>query len=99
MIESYVDDIFGGANEKQHAECLKQQLIETGVLTTATPNLEKCHGPTQKLAILGMTFDAVLKKVSLPERKQRKYLSKINEILSHGHASSKTLEKVVGYLV
>ena len=85
MIESYVDDIFGGANEKHHAECLKQQLIETGVLTTATPNLEKCHGPTQKLPILGMTFGAVLKKVSLPESKQLKYLTKMNEILSYGY--------------
>ena len=98
MIESYVDDNFGGAKEKHHAECLKQ-LIETGVLSTAIPNFEKCHGPTQKLAILGMTFVAVLKKVSLPEPKQQKYLYKIHEILSHGHASSKTLEKVVGYLV
>ena len=71
-----MDDVFGRAHEKHHAECLKNQLIETGLLTTAIPNLKKCHGPTQKLAILGMTFDAVLKKVSVPESKQLKYLTK-----------------------
>ena len=92
-------DIFGGAHEKAHAEYLKNQLIATGLLTTAIPNLKKCHGPTQKLVILGMTFDAIEKKVTLPESKQLKYLSKLHEILSHEYVSSKTLEKIVGYLV
>ena len=76
MIESYVDDVVGSAHEKHHAECLKNQLFETGLLMTAISNLKQCHGPTQKLAILGMTFDAVLKKVSVPESKQLKHLTK-----------------------
>ena len=99
MIESYVDDIFGGAHDKTHAECLKNQLIGTGLMTTAIPNLKKCHGPSQKLAILGMTFDAVEKKVSLPKSKQLKYLTKLHDVSSHDYVSSKTLEQLVGYLV
>ena len=94
-----MDDIFGGAHEKNHAECLKDQLISTGLMTSAIPNLQKCHGPSQKLTILGMMFDAINKKVTLPETKQQKYLTKLHDALSHDYVSSKTLEKIVGYLV
>ena len=80
-----MDDIFGGADEKIDAECLKKQLIPTGLMTTSIPNLLKCNGTKQNLAILGMTFDAVQNKVSLPESKQLKYLTKLHEILSHEH--------------
>ena len=99
VLESYVDDIFGGANSKIQTADLKNQIIKTGTLTTAVPNLAKCHGPSQKLAILGMMFDAVDRRVSLPPKKQQKYLLRLNEVLSTGYVSSKDLEKIVGYLV
>ena len=71
----------------------------TGNITTAIPNLDKCHGPAQVLAILGMMFDAIKRYISLPPKKQKKYLRKLTETLSAGWASSKDLEKIVGYLV
>ena len=94
-----MDDIFGGTHEKSHAEILKNQLIGTGLMTTAIPNLKKCHGPSQKLTILGMMFDAINKKVTLPEAKQLKYLTRLHDVLNHDYVSSKSLEKLVGYLV
>ena len=94
-----MDDIFGGAHEKNHAECLKDQLISTGLMTSAIPNLQKCHGSSQKLTILGMMFDAINKKVTLPETRKLKYV-KLHDALSHDSVSSKTLEKLLGtYLV
>ena len=84
QLESYVDDIFGGANEKHQAAELKNQIITTGVTTTAIPNLDKCHGPAQKLPILGMMFDAVEKRVTLPPKKQQKYLNKLSGALTAG---------------
>ena len=59
VIESYVDDIFGGAYDKINTAELKDRVIRTGVATTAVPNLGKCHGPSQLLVILGMLFDAI----------------------------------------
>ena len=99
MIESYVDDIFGGAYDKINTAELKDRVIRTGVATTAVPNLDKCHGPSQLLVILGMLFDAIKRNISLPPKKQSKYLQKLNKIINAGWASSKDLEKIVGYLV
>ena len=62
-------------------------------------NLEKCHGPTQNLSILGMTFDAITKRITLPSTKQEKYLTKLHEVLTKGYTNSKELEQIVGYLV
>ena len=78
---------------------LKNQIIATGIATTAIPNLTKCHGPAQKLSILGMMFVAVQKKISLPAKKQQKYVRKLSGILTSTWASSNDLEKIVGYLV
>ena len=61
--------------------------------------MDKCHGPSQNLSILGMTFDANSKRITLPRKKQQKYLSTLREVLTKGHTSSKQLEKIVGYLV
>ena len=59
VVENYVDDIFGGAHQKEQTRKLKNEIIAAGLATTAVANLEKCHGPSQKLTILGMTFDAI----------------------------------------
>ena len=99
VIRSYVDDIFGGAHEKEQARKLKNEIIATGLATTAIANLDKCHGPAQNLSILGMTFDAITKRITLPSKKQQKYLSKLRDVLTRGHTTSKELEKIVGYLV
>ena len=94
-----MDDVFGGAHEKNHAQCLKDQLIGTELMTFAIPNLKKCQGPSQKSTLLGMMSDTINKKVTLPETRQLKLSTKLHDALSHDYISSKTLEKIVGYLV
>ena len=61
VIESYVDDIFGGAETKKQASQLKAEIIRTGIVTSARANFEKCRGPTEFLKILGMMYDAMIK--------------------------------------
>ena len=99
MIKSYVDDIFGGALTKSQAAQLKNEIIRTGIVTSARANFTKCHGPAQRLKILGMMYDAVAKKCSLPSKKISKYINRINEILLKKQTSSKELERLVGNLV
>ena len=98
-MESYVDDIFGGAATKERTNELKNQIIATGLVTTSVPNLTKCHGPSRRLTILGTMFDAHQKMVSLPPKKQVKYRDTLKLILNRGKATSKELERLVGYLV
>ena len=99
VIKSYVDDIFGGSSTKEQTRTLKNEIIATGLLTTAIPNLEKCHGPAQELTILGTYFNALKRTVTLPPKKQQKYCQTIINLLKKGHATSKELERLVGYLV
>ena len=72
--------------------------MHTGIVTSARANFEKCHGPTQRLKILGMMYEAVNKKCSLPTKEVEKYLTRIHEMLST-NTSSKELERLVGNLV
>ena len=99
MLESYVDDVFGGADSQVHGAYLKAQLVKVGKLTTAVMNPLKCKGPSQVLDILGFCFDAVLRRVNLPKKKQIKYRRAIRAALSATVINSKTLEKIIGYLV
>ena len=99
MIESYVDDIFGGAITKWQALQLKNEVIRTGIVTSARANFTKCKGPAQCLKILGMMYDAIAKKCSLPPKKVSKYMDRIDEMLSKELTSSKQLERLVGNLV
>ena len=99
VVESYVDDIFGGAATKRETLELKSQIIATGLVTTAVANLSKCHGPTRRLTILGTMYDAVMRKVTLPPKKQEKYQLALKQILKRKKTTSKELEKMVGYLV
>lgn len=78
---------------------LMREVISTGRVTTAIVNLEKCHGPSQNLAILGIMYDAVGKRCNLPVKKQHKYILALLRILIKGSSPSKDLEKIVGYLV
>ena len=97
--ESYVDDIFGGASTYNQTLQLKTEIIRTGLITTAKANLKKCHGPSQRLKILGMIYDAKAKHCSLPQTKVDKYISRIETILKQKLCISKDLEKLVGNLV
>ena len=98
-LESYVDDIFGGAATFKQTMRLKNEIIRTGWATTAKANLKKCHGPSQQLKILGMVYDAVRKRCSLPPSKVEKYILRIDKILRDGTCTSREAEKLVGNLV
>ena len=98
VLESYVDDVFGGADSKSHAADLIAQLIAVGKVTTAVMNLLKCKGPARVMEILGQLFDAGTRKVTLPPGKRTKYLGKVREVLAATRVTSKTLEKLLGYL-
>ena len=97
-MESYVDDIFGGAISRELAVNLKCQLIGVGMLTTAVMNIQKCLGPSQSLAILGHLYDSLSQNVSLPTVKQQKYLKKLRAVLSQLLVESRELESLLGYL-
>ena len=98
-LESYVDDVFGGATPKASAENLKSQLIEVGSLTTANMNLLKCKGPAQVLTIIGHRYNALTRRVKLPVEKQQKYLVKLRSALANFSISSRDLQSLVGSLV
>ena len=93
-----MDDIFGGASTYDQTLQLKNEIIATGKATTARANRSKCHGPSQKLKILGMMYDAVAKRCSLPQPTIEKYIRKITSILE-ASSTSKDFEKLVGSLV
>ena len=98
-LESYVDDIFGGASTYDQTLQLKNEIIATGQATTAKANRSKCHGPSQKLKILGMMYDATAKRCTLPQPTIERYISRITSILEASSTTSKDLEKLVGNLV
>ena len=72
---------FGGAASYNQALQLKTEIIRTGYVTTARANLDKCHGPSQRLQILGIIYDASTKTCSLPQKEVNKYIGRINTIL------------------
>ena len=93
-----MDDIFGGADTLQNAQFLKTQLIYTGKITSTVMNPKKCKGPSQILSILGFQYDAILRRVNLPQNKRTKYLDKLLLLLSSPHCSWNDLEQLLGYL-
>ena len=93
-----MDDVFGGTNSKTNSACLIKKLILVGKLTTAVMNLLKCQGPAQVLDILGLRYDAILRRVTIPEGKRSKYLCKLREAFSSLFVTFKDIEKPVGYL-
>ena len=97
-MESYVHDIFGGAKSKALAAKLLSELIAVGRLTTAIMNPLKSKGPTQILAVLGLRYNALTRRVNLPPTKQEKYLKMLRETRSALLVKSKNLEKLLGYL-
>ena len=69
ILESYVDDFFGGPKrsktgaktDKQTAEMLFENLITAGELSGSKMNIDKCYSPTQEMEILGFVYDAITK--------------------------------------
>ena len=61
-------------------------------------NPPKCKGPSQILPILGLEFNAILRKVSLPADKRSKYLRELRTTLRSLFVISNRLEKLISYL-
>ena len=105
-MEAYVDDFFGGPQrseaggraDKRKAELLFVQLITVGELTGAKMNRKKCFPPARKMEILGFLYDSIAKSCRLSQKKQEKYINRINVVLNSPAISEKNLEKLVGNL-
>ena len=54
--------------------------------------------PAQKMEILGFLYDAIAKSCKLSEKKRKKYIARINDVLDSKYIKIKRLEKLVGNL-
>ena len=102
----YMDDFFGGpirtgslVKDFRHAQKMFEDLIETGKITNTLMNVKKCFKPARSMDILGMIFDSKKKACFLSETKAKKYKLRLVAIRKTGAATSKELQKLVGYLV
>ena len=102
----YMDDFFGGpirtesrVTDFHNAKNLFHDLIHVGAVTNTHMNLEKCEGPARSMDIIGMNFDSEKKACFLAKSKVSKYSSKLSNLKKRAVASSKELQKIVGYLV
>ena len=101
-----MDDFFGGPirtgsleEDFNRAHTLFTVLIIIGAVTSTFMNLEKCEEPARSKDILGMIFNSKEKACFLAATKIDKYSAKLLEVRKRGVASSKDLQKIVGYLV
>ena len=62
-------------------------------------NLKKCEGPARSMDIIGLNFNSVKKSCFLAKSKASKYRARLLNLRKSGWASSKELQRVVGYLV
>ena len=69
------------------------------IVTSTFMNLKKCEEPARSKDILGMIFNSKEKACFLAATKIDKYSAKLSEVRKRGLASSKDLQKIVGYLV
>ena len=90
--------MFGGATSKALASHLKLQLIAVGKLMTAVMNPLKYKGPSRSLPILGHQYNALSQSVNLPSGKQKKYLKKLQSVLSALLVTSGDIESLFDYL-
>ena len=101
-----MDDFFGGPirtgslkEDLKRAQTLFTVLIIIGAVTSTFMNLKKCEEPARSKDILGMNFNSEEKACFLSATKIVKYSAKLAQLRRHGVASSKVLQKIVGYLV
>ena len=102
----YMDDFFGGpirtesrTKDFENSQILFRNLIKIGAVTNTHMNIEKCEKPARSMDIIGMNFNSKKKACFLTESKVTKYMSRLSKLRRLGWASSKELQKIVGYLV
>lgn len=101
-----MDDFFGGPKrskngilvDKRNSEVLFDELLAVGDSTGAKMNRKKCLSPARVMEILGFIYDSILRACRLSPTKQRKYILRIDLILSRSVVTFKKLEKLVGNL-
>ena len=57
IIESYIDDVFGGALSKVNAADLNAHLIEVGMVTTAVNNPLKIRGVAKVMVFVDLQYE------------------------------------------
>ena len=102
----YMDDFFGGpirtgslSVDLERAHTLFTVLIVIGAVTNTFMNLKKCEESARSKDILGKNCNSEKKACFLSAKKIAKYATKLSQVREQGKASSKVLQKIVGYLV
>ena len=102
-LDSYVDDIFGGLRHDPSYEqaCkFRRYICETGKSLTLSFNMElhKTPLPAKRQVILGCLYDSVSQKVRTAEKKRKKYIKRITDLLKTSTTTVTTLQKLHGNL-
>ena len=103
VLGSHVDDIFGGfplCNSYERACHFRAYLCRIGELLTIKFNRKptKTPLPSKRQVILGCLWDSVDRRVRTSEKKKRKYLARITNLLAKDNASVKEILQIHGNL-
>ena len=103
VLGSHVDDIFGGfllCNSYEKACHFRAYLCRIGELLTIKFNRKptKTPLPSKRQIILGCLWNSVDRRVRTSEKKKRKYLARIMNLLSRDNASVKEILQIHGNL-
>ena len=98
VLDSYVDDAFGGARTLLLAAKLIAFITTMGARLGAVVNVSKTEGPATSMVIIGFHYDSRAKVCNLDPTKVSKYSARLQAILDRGWVTSKELERVVGNL-
>ena len=102
-LSSFVDDIYGGilnCNSYELALSLRDDICKTGARLTYIFNMKpnKTPLPSQRQVILGCLYDSTCKRMRSSERKIKKYVARIDELLLAKRAQVSTLMSIHGNL-
>ena len=98
MLDSYVDDGFGGDNAYSIAQALINFITKAGKRYGTLVNVAKTCGPAIAMVILGLLYHSRRKICSLDPKKVTKYSAHISQLLTQDRITSKDLERMVGRL-
>ena len=98
VLDSYVDDAFGGDISYATAYSLIQYITWAGRVHGTLVNVAKSEGPAISMVILGLLYRSDLKICSLDPKKVLKYSERIKTLIKQSWVTSKDLERMVGRL-
>ena len=98
VLDSYVDDGFGGDNAYSIAQALISFITKAGKRYGTLVNVAKTCGPAIAMVILGLLYHSRRKICSLDPEKVTKYSAHISQLLTQDRITSKDLERMVGRL-